>query len=120
MHAQCVNWSTGISYPHSRACPLIGSFLLGFTYCDVRERESDRNITFRCSSIGYVFFGVSYRDNRERVFMFNYDTKLLLLNILRVYMKIKPLIRYVNILNSINTIIYLYINGGCNYFLYLI
>jgi hypothetical protein len=29
VHAQCVNRSAGISYPHSRACPLIGSFLLG-------------------------------------------------------------------------------------------
>jgi hypothetical protein len=52
IHAQCVNWSAGISYPHSRACPLIGSFLLGFTYCDGRERESDRNVIFRCSFIG--------------------------------------------------------------------
>jgi hypothetical protein len=40
IHAQCVNWSVGISYPHSRACPLIGSFLLGFKYCDGTERES--------------------------------------------------------------------------------
>jgi hypothetical protein len=53
IHAPCVNWSAGISYPHSRVCPLIGSFLLGFTYCDWRERESDRNVIFRCSFIGY-------------------------------------------------------------------
>jgi hypothetical protein len=46
IYAPCV-----ISYPHSRACPLIGSFLLGFTYCDGRERESDRNIILRCSFI---------------------------------------------------------------------
>jgi hypothetical protein len=39
--------------PHSRACPLIGSFLLGFAYCDGREGESDRNIILRCSFIGY-------------------------------------------------------------------
>jgi hypothetical protein len=52
IHAPCVNWSAGISYPHSRACPLIGSFLLGFTYCDGRERESDRNVISRCSFIG--------------------------------------------------------------------
>jgi hypothetical protein len=49
--------SAGISYPHSRASPLIGSFLLGFTYCDERERESNRNINFRCSFIGYFFPG---------------------------------------------------------------
>jgi hypothetical protein len=46
IHAQCV------SYPHSRACPLIGSFLLGLTYCDGRERESDRNVILRCSFMG--------------------------------------------------------------------
>jgi hypothetical protein len=57
IHKQCVNWSAGISYPHSRACPLIGSCLLGFTYCDGRESESDRNIIFRCSFIGYSFPG---------------------------------------------------------------
>jgi hypothetical protein len=49
---------TGVQ-PHSRACPLIGSFLLGFTYCDGRERKSG------CSFIG----------NKERVFMFDYETK---------------------------------------------
>jgi hypothetical protein len=48
IHAQCVNWSAGISYQHSRACPLIGSFLVGFTYLDGRERES-------CSSTDYFF-----------------------------------------------------------------
>jgi hypothetical protein len=57
IHAQCVYWSAGISYPHSRACPLIGSCLLGFTYCDGRERESDRNIIFRCSFIGSILPG---------------------------------------------------------------
>jgi hypothetical protein len=34
IHVHCVNWSAGISYPHSTACPLTGSFLLGFSYCD--------------------------------------------------------------------------------------
>jgi hypothetical protein len=57
IHAQCGNWCAGISYPYSRACPLIGSFLLGFTYCDGRERECDRNIIFRCSFIDYFFLG---------------------------------------------------------------
>jgi hypothetical protein len=57
IHAQCVTWSAGISYPYSRACPLIGSFLLGFTYCDCRERKSGRIIIFRCSFIGYFFMG---------------------------------------------------------------
>jgi hypothetical protein len=52
---------------HSRACPLIGSFLLGFTYCDGREMKSDRNIIFRCSFIGFFCSGASYRDNKERV-----------------------------------------------------
>jgi hypothetical protein len=75
IHAQCANWSAGISYPHSRACPLIGSFTLGFTYCDGRERESDRNITFRCSSIGYFFPGFHIVSYRELSFMFDYDTK---------------------------------------------
>jgi hypothetical protein len=55
IHAQCVNWSEGMRYPHCRACPLIGSFCLGFTYCDDGERESDRNIIFRCSFFGYFF-----------------------------------------------------------------
>jgi hypothetical protein len=55
IHTQCVNGGTGISFPHSRACPLIGSFLLGFTYCDGIERDSDKNIIFRCSFIGYYF-----------------------------------------------------------------
>jgi hypothetical protein len=57
VHAQCVNWSAGISYPYSRTCPLIGSFLLGFTYCYCRERKSGRIIIFRCSFIGYFFGG---------------------------------------------------------------
>jgi hypothetical protein len=57
IHAQCVNWSAGISYPHSRECPLICSFLLGFTYCDGRERESDRIIIFRCSFICFFLPG---------------------------------------------------------------
>jgi hypothetical protein len=35
----------------------IGSFLLGFTYCDRRERESDRNIIFRYSFNGSFFLG---------------------------------------------------------------
>jgi hypothetical protein len=52
-----INWSAGISYLHSRACPLIGSILLGFTYCDGSERESYSNITFKCSFIGYFFLG---------------------------------------------------------------
>jgi hypothetical protein len=30
IYAQFVIWSAGISYPHSRACTLIGLFLLGF------------------------------------------------------------------------------------------
>jgi hypothetical protein len=42
---------------------------------DSRERESDRNIIFRCSLIGYFFGGFSYCDYREHVFMFDYDTK---------------------------------------------
>jgi hypothetical protein len=58
IHEQCGNWSEGISYPHSRSYPLIGSFLLGFTYCDGRERESGRNIIFRCLIIGYFFPGL--------------------------------------------------------------
>jgi hypothetical protein len=46
-----------------------------FTYCDGRERNSDENIIFRCSFIGYLFRGVSYGSIRERVSMFDYDTK---------------------------------------------
>jgi hypothetical protein len=57
IHAQCVNWNAGISYPHSRACQLIGSFCLGFTFCDDKERDSYGNIIFRCSFIGYSFVG---------------------------------------------------------------
>jgi hypothetical protein len=57
MHAQCVNWIAvpGIRYPKSRACPLICSLLLGFPWCDKRETESDKNIIFWCSFIGYFF-----------------------------------------------------------------
>jgi hypothetical protein len=75
IHEQCVNWSAGISYSHFRAFPLIGLFLLGFTYCDGRERESDGNIIFILLVHWLLFSGVSYCDNRERVFMFDCDTK---------------------------------------------
>jgi hypothetical protein len=50
---------------------LIGSILLGFTYCDGRERESDKKMLVHW----LLFPGISYCDNRERVFMFDYDTK---------------------------------------------
>jgi hypothetical protein len=53
---------------------LIDSSLLGFTYCDGRERESDRSIIFWWL-LGYFFAGVLYCDNRERVFIFDSDTK---------------------------------------------
>jgi hypothetical protein len=33
------NWSADINYPNSRSCPMIGSFLLGFIFCDGRERD---------------------------------------------------------------------------------
>jgi hypothetical protein len=62
-----------LSCTHFRACPMIGSFFLGFTYCDGRERNSDRNIIFKCSFIGYFFSGVSYYDNTEHVIIV--DTK---------------------------------------------
>jgi hypothetical protein len=75
MHAHSIKWNAGISYPHSRACPMIGSFLLRFTYCDNRVRDRDSNIIFRCSFIGYFFSGVLYCDNRDRVSVFAYDTK---------------------------------------------
>jgi hypothetical protein len=57
-----ISWSgvqilVDISYLHSRAYPLIGSFFLGFTYCDGREWDSNRNIIFRWSFIGYFFLG---------------------------------------------------------------
>jgi hypothetical protein len=61
IHVQCINWRAGISYPHSRACPLIGSFLMGLTYCDDREKENDGNISFRCLFIGYFFLGKSFK-----------------------------------------------------------
>jgi hypothetical protein len=35
--------------------PIDWLILLGFTYYDGREKESDRNIIFRCSFIGYFF-----------------------------------------------------------------
>jgi hypothetical protein len=35
-----------------------------------KGKENDRNVTFRCSFIGCFFW-----DNRERVFMFDYDKK---------------------------------------------
>jgi hypothetical protein len=58
IYEQCVYLSACSSYPHSRACPLIGSFLLEFTYCDGKERENDRSIIFRCSFIGYFFLWI--------------------------------------------------------------
>jgi hypothetical protein len=48
--------SIHICYPHSRAYQLIGLFLV-FTYCNGREGDSDRNIMFRCSFIGYFCLG---------------------------------------------------------------
>jgi hypothetical protein len=72
IHAQCVNWSACIRYPPSRAC-LLAQFCWGLLIVTA-EKESDRNIIFRCSFIGY-FHGVSYCDNRERGFLFDYDTK---------------------------------------------
>jgi hypothetical protein len=50
---------------------MIGLFLLGFTYCDDREKESDR-ISYSDARSLVTFFWVSYC---ERVFMFVYDTK---------------------------------------------
>jgi hypothetical protein len=70
IHAQYVNWSAGISFPHSGACPLIGSFLLGFISCVGRARKRIQMLVH-----WLLFSGVSYCDNRERVFMFDYDTK---------------------------------------------
>jgi hypothetical protein len=62
IHVQCViNWNTGISYAYSRACPLIGSFCPGFTYCDDRERDSNGNVIFRCSFIGYILWSFILR-----------------------------------------------------------
>jgi hypothetical protein len=64
-----------IKINHSRACPLIGSFFSCVYLLWRRERYSDRNITFRCSFIGYFLSRVSYCNNRERAFIFVYDTK---------------------------------------------
>jgi hypothetical protein len=69
IHAQSVNLSTSISYPHSRECQLFGSFFLGFTNCDGRERKNDRNIIFRCSFIGNFFLGFHIEKTRN-MFLF--------------------------------------------------
>jgi hypothetical protein len=61
-------------FPHSRAYPLSGSFLLGLTYCDRRERDSDR-ISYSDACTLFLFSGVSYCDQREHVFIFVYETK---------------------------------------------
>jgi hypothetical protein len=60
-HAQCVNLSEGITYPHSRACPLILT----------SEKRKMIGILFIC----YFFSWVSYCHNRQHVFIFAYDTK---------------------------------------------
>jgi hypothetical protein len=53
---------------------LIGSFLLGLTYCDGRERKAIE-ISYSDARPLVISWGVLYCDNRERVFMFDYDTK---------------------------------------------
>jgi hypothetical protein len=57
IHAQCLNWSAGICYPHSLACPLIGSFLLEFTYCDGRERKATEISYSDARSLVTFFWG---------------------------------------------------------------
>jgi hypothetical protein len=69
-----MNWSASINYPHSRACPLIGSFLLGFT--DVTEAKGTAiALSYSDARLLVPFSGVSNYDNRERVFMFDYHKK---------------------------------------------
>jgi hypothetical protein len=63
---------TALTGVNSRACPLIGSFCIGVYWW---KRGNDRNIIFRCSFIGYIFSGVSFCNNKERVFIFDYDTR---------------------------------------------
>jgi hypothetical protein len=74
IHAQCVNWSAGISYPHSRAIPLIGSFCWGLLIVTA-DKGKTTGICYSDLVHWLLFSGVSYCDNRERVFMFDYYTK---------------------------------------------
>jgi hypothetical protein len=56
------------------AWPLIGSFLLEFTFCGLRmEKRQKYHIQMLVHWL--LFTGLSYCDNRERVFMFDCDTK---------------------------------------------
>jgi hypothetical protein len=58
IRAQCrVNWSAGLSYPHSRACLLIGSFCWGLLIV-----TTDRNIIFICSLIGFFFLFLEFHN----------------------------------------------------------
>jgi hypothetical protein len=74
--AQCVNWSAGIRYLHSCACPSIVSFCLRITYCDIRERDNDRNIIIFQILVHLLLFSrVSYCDDSELAIIFAYKTK---------------------------------------------
>jgi hypothetical protein len=48
---------------------------MGLTYCDGRKRKHDKKISYSDVRLSVTFSGVSSCDNRERVFMFDYDTK---------------------------------------------
>jgi hypothetical protein len=47
----------------------------GAYYCDGSETESDRNIMFRSSFIGYFLLGFYIVTTGNMFFMFDYDTK---------------------------------------------
>jgi hypothetical protein len=52
----------------------LAHFCWGLLIAAAEKGKAIEIILFRCSLIG-SFYGVSYCDNRERVFMFGYDTK---------------------------------------------
>jgi hypothetical protein len=47
---------TGVQVLVTRACPLIGLFLLGFTYCGGKERESDIKVSYSDACSLVTFF----------------------------------------------------------------
>jgi hypothetical protein len=57
----------------NKVCSLSGYIFWGFTNYDYRERDNDRQIIFKCSYIALLI--LSYCDERESVFNFSYERK---------------------------------------------
>jgi hypothetical protein len=49
----------------------LAKFFLGFTYYNYKDKTNH----IHSDACTFIYSGVSYSDNRERVFIFAYDTK---------------------------------------------